>query len=276
MQHSSRKLPKKSALTPQQLKEAALAERRKREAVEGVGEGDLSRGRPPVSPADGHKAANSNRYWTEAKHTHKHGDNKYAPVPSSNAWRKSLTGNTDEAHGRQPAAAGQPAAPDAAQMPSRRAKGLKRYTPPYKQHMSEDAVDFFIYGIGGYVNMFKDYLEEAHKDIDTSDRALDVRAQKQHFTRVYLVFTRIFGSMLADCRKNTIMRWKEKSWDSGNCHTGPPGIGFWPLWMTPLPRIPRHKVTKGRLRHTSLPPECHRKPTTRKHSGSSARHSKTA
>ena len=29
----------------------------------------------------------------------------------------------------------------------------------------------------------------------------------------------------------------------------------------------------GRLRHTSLPLECHRKPTTRKHSGSSARHS---
>ncbi len=32
----------------------------------------------------------------------------------------------------------------------------------------------------------------------------------------------------------------------------------------------------GRLRHTSLPLECHRKPTTRKHSGSSARHSTTA
>jgi hypothetical protein len=32
----------------------------------------------------------------------------------------------------------------------------------------------------------------------------------------------------------------------------------------------------GRLRHTSLPLEFHRKPTTRKHSGSSARHSTTA
>ena len=32
----------------------------------------------------------------------------------------------------------------------------------------------------------------------------------------------------------------------------------------------------GRLRHTSLPLECHRKPTTRKHSGSSARHSTKA
>ena len=31
-----------------------------------------------------------------------------------------------------------------------------------------------------------------------------------------------------------------------------------------------------RLRHTSLPLECHRKPTTRKHSGSSARHSTKA
>jgi len=31
----------------------------------------------------------------------------------------------------------------------------------------------------------------------------------------------------------------------------------------------------GRLRHTSLQLECHRKPTTRKHSGSSARHSTT-
>jgi hypothetical protein len=34
--------------------------------------------------------------------------------------------------------------------------------------------------------------------------------------------------------------------------------------------------TTGRLRHTSLPLECHRKPTTRKHSGSNARHSTTA
>ena len=32
----------------------------------------------------------------------------------------------------------------------------------------------------------------------------------------------------------------------------------------------------GRLRHTSLPLECHRKTSTRKHSGSSARHSTTA
>ena len=31
----------------------------------------------------------------------------------------------------------------------------------------------------------------------------------------------------------------------------------------------------GRLRHTSLPLECHRKPTTRKHSGSSTLHSTT-
>ena len=36
------------------------------------------------------------------------------------------------------------------------------------------------------------------------------------------------------------------------------------------------KKPTGRLRHTSLPLECHRKPTTRKHSGSSALHSTTA
>ena len=56
-----------------------------------------------------------------------------------------------------------------------------------------------------------------------------------------------------------------------------PGAGAWSL-------IPPPACTASfcvfffyrRLRHTSLPLECHRKPTTRKHSGSSARHSTKA
>jgi hypothetical protein len=84
---------RRSALTPTELKQAALAERRKREAAAGVGEGDLSHGRPPASPA------NRNPYWQAAKN----GDHKPAPVPA-NAWKNTLT---KKAHPREPTAAGQ-------------------------------------------------------------------------------------------------------------------------------------------------------------------------
>jgi hypothetical protein len=93
-------------------------------------------------------------------------------------------------------------------MPTGRAKGLIRNTPPYKQHMSENAVHFLEYG--GYSEMFEDELEAIYAGVDTSNPALDICAQKQHFTRVYLVFTKMFGVMLAECRKNTIMLWKRK------------------------------------------------------------------
>jgi hypothetical protein len=185
----------RSALTPTELKQAALAERRKREAAAGVGEGDLSHGRPPAS------SANRNRYWQEAKN----GDQKPVPVPA-NAWKNTLT---KKAHPREPAAAGQPPAPAANHTPTGLAKSLIGNSQPRKQHMSENAVNFFKHG--GYLEMFKDELEAIYTGVDTSNPPLDIRAQKQHFTQVYLVFRKMFGVMLGECRKNTIMLWKRKA-----------------------------------------------------------------
>jgi hypothetical protein len=83
---------RRKALTPAELneaaaelKKAALAERRVREAAEGVGPGELSRGNGQPSKKKKEETPDKGtRYWKGAKT----GDYKLAPVPEHNAWRR--------------------------------------------------------------------------------------------------------------------------------------------------------------------------------------------
>lgn len=132
-------------------------------------------------------------------------------VKNHRSWRDVVT-NKPRPPGS--AAAGQPsaaAAPQGQGAGHGAVSAATQRTPaePRKHHMSENAVQFFKYS--GYSDMFADELEQIYKEVDTSNPPLDIRAQKQHFTRVYLVFKKMFGVMLAECRKNTIILWKREA-----------------------------------------------------------------
>jgi hypothetical protein len=161
-----------------------------------------SKGSPGQTPAS---PANSNPYWRAAKK----GGHKLAPVSTHNngkSWKNVLANNIRPT---EPEAAGQPPAPAAAPTSTGLAKSLIGNSQPRKQHMSENAVNFFKHC--GYLEMFKEELKAIYTGVDTSNPPLDIRAQKQHFTQVYLVFRKMFGVMLGECRKNTIMLWKRKA-----------------------------------------------------------------